>query len=40
MWGYIFKEGIAPVYIGEFGTRLTDPKDAPWLEAITSYLGG
>ena len=40
MWGYIFREGIAPVYIGEFGTKLVDPKDAPWLEAITSYLGG
>lgn len=40
MWGYIYKEGIAPVYIGEFGTRLVDPKDAPWLEAITSYLSG
>lgn len=40
MWGYIYKENIAPVYIGEFGTRLTDPKDAPWLEAITSYLSG
>lgn len=40
MWGYIFKEGIAPVYIGEFGTRLQDPRDAPWLEAITSYLSG
>jgi len=40
MWGYIYKEGIAPVYIGEFGTNLTDPKDAAWLEAITSYLSG
>ena len=40
MWGYIYKEGIAPVYIGEFGTKLTDPKDAPWLEAITSYISG
>ncbi|QTL02897.1 cellulase family glycosylhydrolase [Aquabacter sp. L1I39] len=40
MWGYIYREGIAPVYIGEFGTSLTDPKDAPWLEAITSYLSG
>lgn len=40
MWGYIYKEGIAPVYIGEFGTNLADPKDAPWLEAITSYLSG
>lgn len=40
MWGYIFREGIAPVYIGEFGTKLQDPKDAPWFEAITSYLAG
>ncbi len=40
MWGYIYKQNIAPVYIGEFGTKLSDPKDAPWLEAITSYLGG
>ncbi|MGQ0583323.1 MAG: Calx-beta domain-containing protein [Reyranella sp.] len=40
MWGYIYKEGIAPVYIGEFGTNLTDTKDAAWLEAITSYLSG
>ncbi len=40
MWGYIYKEGIAPVYIGEFGTKLTDPKDVAWFEAITSYLSG
>ncbi|GLK84191.1 Calx-beta domain-containing protein [Ancylobacter defluvii] len=40
MWGYIYREGIAPVYIGEFGTRLQDPKDAPWLEALTSYMSG
>ncbi|WP_084539781.1 Calx-beta domain-containing protein [Azorhizobium doebereinerae] len=40
MWGYIYREGIAPVYIGEFGTKLTDPKDVAWFEAITSYLGG
>ncbi len=40
MWGYIYREGIAPVYIGEFGTRLEDPKDAPWFEAITSYIAG
>jgi chitinase len=40
MWGYIFKEGIAPIYLGEFGTKLRDPKDAPWFEAITSYLSG
>ncbi|MCA0302386.1 MAG: cellulase family glycosylhydrolase [Proteobacteria bacterium] len=40
MWGYIYKQDIAPVYIGEFGTKLVDPKDAPWLDAITSYISG
>ncbi len=40
MWGYIYQDNIAPVYLGEFGTKLTDPKDTPWLQAITAYLGG
>lgn len=40
MWGYIYEENIAPVYIGEFGTKLSDPKDIVWLEAITSYISG
>jgi len=39
-WGYIYEQNIAPVYIGEFGTKLTDPKDVIWLEAITSYISG
>ncbi|MHA0287848.1 Calx-beta domain-containing protein [Mycobacterium sp. C3-094] len=40
MWGYLYEQNIAPVYLGEFGTRLTDPKDVIWYEAITSYLSG
>ena len=39
-WGFIYEENIAPIYIGEFGTKLQDPKDAIWLEAITSYISG
>ncbi|MDT5014654.1 MAG: hypothetical protein QOD39_814 [Mycobacterium sp.] len=39
-WGYIYEQNIAPIYMGEFGTRLQDPKDVVWLEAITSYLSG
>ena len=39
-WGYLFQQGIAPVFLGEFGTKLADPKDPPWLQAMTSYLGG
>ncbi|MBM6595592.1 Calx-beta domain-containing protein [Microvirga pudoricolor] len=40
MWGYIYKNNIAPVYLGEFGSRLTDPKDVAWLSKIKSYLSG
>jgi chitinase len=40
MWGYIYQQNIAPVWVGEFGTKLVDPKDAPWLQALTNYLGG
>ncbi len=39
--GYIYEQNIAPIYLGEFGTKLQDPpKDAVWLEALTSYLSG
>ena len=40
MWGYIYREGIAPVFLGEFGSRLEDPKDLVWLDKITAYLNG
>lgn len=40
MWGYIYENNVAPVYLGEFGTKLQDPKDVAWFEAITSYLSG
>ncbi|UXA16212.1 cellulase family glycosylhydrolase [Mycobacterium sp. SMC-4] len=40
MWGFIYEQNIAPIYLGEFGTRLADPKDLVWFEAITSYLSG
>ena len=39
-WGFIQEEGIAPVLLGEFGTRLEDPKDTPWFEALTAYIAG
>ncbi|WP_162560690.1 Calx-beta domain-containing protein [Methylobacterium durans] len=40
MWGYIARENIAPVYLGEFGSKLTDPKDVAWLSKLQSYLSG
>jgi endoglucanase len=38
-WGYIHKENIAPVLLGEFGTTLADPKDQTWLRMLMQYLG-
>ncbi len=37
-WGYLVKQGIAPVWIGEFGTKDVDPSDQQWFSSITSYL--
>ncbi|MEM0989900.1 MAG: Calx-beta domain-containing protein [Pseudomonadota bacterium] len=39
-WGFIYEEGIAPILLGEFGSRLQNPADLPWADAITAYLGG
>jgi endoglucanase len=38
-WGYIQKQGIAPVWVGEFGTRLLTDADRQWLATIVHYLG-
>lgn len=37
-WGYIFKQDIAPVWIGEFGTTLQSTVDQKWLAALVTYL--
>ncbi|WP_046734053.1 cellulase family glycosylhydrolase [Streptomyces humi] len=37
-WGYIFKQDIAPVWVGEFGTTLASTVDQKWLAALVSYL--
>ncbi|MEU6538066.1 cellulase family glycosylhydrolase [Streptomyces sp. NPDC047000] len=38
-WGYLFKQNIAPVWVGEFGTTLQSTVDQKWLTALVSYLG-
>jgi len=38
-WGYLQKNNIAPVWLGEFGTLLADTSDQQWLGAMTNYLG-
>ncbi|MET8942367.1 cellulase family glycosylhydrolase [Streptomyces sp. NPDC004542] len=37
-WGYVFKQNIAPVWVGEFGTTLQSTVDQKWLAALVSYL--
>jgi endoglucanase len=38
-WGYINKRGIAPVLVGEFGSKLETTSDAQWMKALVAYLG-
>ncbi|WP_304622082.1 cellulase family glycosylhydrolase [Roseomonas cutis] len=39
-WGYIARTDIAPIFVGEFGSKLTDPKDLAWLAEIKAYMNG
>ncbi|GAB3173213.1 endoglucanase [Micromonospora palomenae] len=38
-WGYLHKQNIAPIMMGEFGSTLADPKDKVWLENLMAYTG-
>ncbi len=38
-WGYIAKQGIAPVLVGEFGTKLETDSDKQWFDTLVGYLG-
>jgi endoglucanase len=37
-WGYIVKQNIAPVMVGEFGTTLSADVDKVWLQNLLSYM--
>nr|WP_225845876.1 cellulase family glycosylhydrolase [Streptomyces sp. HPF1205] len=37
-WGYLFKQNIAPVWVGEFGTTLQATTDQQWLKALVNYM--
>lgn len=39
-WGYLFRQGIAPILIGEFGSKLETTSDQLWLNALVTYLKG
>ena len=38
-FGYLQKQNIAPVLLGEFGTTLADPRDKTWLQELMKYAG-
>jgi endoglucanase len=37
-WGYLVKENIAPVLVGEFGTRYDTVEDQQWLQTFKGYI--
>ncbi|WP_420593722.1 cellulase family glycosylhydrolase [Deinococcus sp.] len=37
-WGYLLKQNIAPVLVGEFGSTLQDAQDKVWLPALLKYM--
>ncbi|MEM1060281.1 MAG: cellulose binding domain-containing protein [Verrucomicrobiota bacterium] len=39
-WGFIYEEEIAPIMLGEFGSRFEDPKDLQWFAEMEKYLRG
>jgi aryl-phospho-beta-D-glucosidase BglC (GH1 family) len=39
-WGYLFRQGTAPVLLGEFGSNLTTTSDQQWLDKLINYIKG
>jgi aryl-phospho-beta-D-glucosidase BglC (GH1 family) len=37
-WGYLAKQNIAPLWLGEFGTKNQIPSDQQWFSAIANYI--
>jgi hypothetical protein len=39
-WGYLFRQGTAPILLGEFGSRLATTSDLQWANKMVAYLRG
>lgn len=39
-WGYLFRQNIAPILLGEFGSKLETNSDRQWLDKMVEYLKG
>ncbi|PWC32690.1 carbohydrate-binding domain-containing protein [Azospirillum sp. TSO35-2] len=40
MWGYIYKNNIAPVLIGEFGGQMHSQAEQTWASTLVKYMNG
>ncbi|SMF88442.1 endoglucanase [Azospirillum oryzae] len=40
MWGYIYKNNIAPILLGEFGGQMTSSAEQTWASSLIKYLNG
>lgn len=38
-WGYLYKNNVAPIWVGEFGTTLQSTSDKQWLSTLVDYMG-
>jgi hypothetical protein len=39
-WGYLFRQGTAPILLGEFGSKLQTASDQQWASTMVNYLSG
>ena len=39
-WGYLYEQNIAPVLLGEFGSKLATTSDKQWADKLVAYLNG
>jgi aryl-phospho-beta-D-glucosidase BglC (GH1 family) len=39
-WGYLFRQGIAPILLGEFGSNLATASDQQWAQKLVQYIQG
>jgi aryl-phospho-beta-D-glucosidase BglC (GH1 family) len=37
-WGYIYKTGTAPVFVGEYGSKLETTSDQQWIQQLVAYM--
>jgi aryl-phospho-beta-D-glucosidase BglC (GH1 family) len=37
-WGYIYKNNLAPVFVGEYGSTLQSTSDQQWMAQLVKYM--